>query len=584
MDLLANHDYDINNRFVEYDQVVPNFVSKNVREYCDRLAKAKAKEIQLTGGGKPPAAHPELSTASVAANAVNMEPTATEAFAAVVMVDVSGYSTLTSTLSDQGAIGAEILSKTMKGYLDKIIQTILLHGGDIVKFAGDAVIFYWKVKPSPKMSPADEEIERGEVVLKACHCCMDLLNNLGTYHIDVPQSSTDTLRIHLGIGAGKVFDIYVGGNPGRWEHFIAGDAVSQLSHVLDLAKAGELAMSHQALKFFSGVVNIDTVNIGDYDKRCIILHGLENAKRKISAPSPKEDEDLALWEIAPVEANVELYKKFINQSALYKLQADINQCRLFRAESGLHGLLSLHELRQVTTVFIKLGSLSRWETKEQLVEAQEAMNIVQAALNRYEGSLRQFHVDDKGATILCFFGLPPLAHENDAEYGIKAAMEICEEFKIIFSDFSIGMTTGIVSTGGVGNAIRTEYAVMGDSINMAARLMCHPEAHLSILVDQRSFNLCERILHFDSLGEVKVKGKTRPIAIFRPKELRIDPGSHRVSVHRNPADIIGRLLEKELVARTLSYSQSDSEAKAPLVIMMAEGGQGLSSMVDYTKQ
>jgi hypothetical protein len=88
------------------------------------------------------------------------------------------------------------------------------------------------------------------------------------------------------------------------------------------------------------------------------------------------------------------------------------------------------------------------------------MTIVQNALRRYEGSLRQKHVDDKGATILIFFGLPPLAHENDASYGLKAGLEICEKFSGAFDDFSIGITTGVVSIGGVGNENRIEYAVV----------------------------------------------------------------------------------------------------------------------------
>ena len=52
------------------------------------------------------------------------------------MVDVSGYSKLTAALAERGPVGAELLSKTMKGYLDQIIEVILSYGGDIVKFAG----------------------------------------------------------------------------------------------------------------------------------------------------------------------------------------------------------------------------------------------------------------------------------------------------------------------------------------------------------------------------------------------------------------------------------------------------------------
>jgi hypothetical protein len=124
-------------------------------------------------------------------------------------------------------------------------------------FKGDAVIIYWKVngthtdgigQVSPKkpvtpeyfdfeLKQTSEECEKGEIVLKAANCCLELLKRLGTYTIDIEDCSIKTLRIHLGIGAGQIFDVHVGEGD-RWEHFIAGDGINQLSTVLDLAKAG----------------------------------------------------------------------------------------------------------------------------------------------------------------------------------------------------------------------------------------------------------------------------------------------------------------------------------------------------------
>lgn len=60
---------------------------------------------------------------------------------------------------------------------------------------------------------------------------------LGSYEVQIPELGSKILRIHLGIGAGNVYDVMVGGVD-RWEHFIGGDAVNQLAAVLDLAKAG----------------------------------------------------------------------------------------------------------------------------------------------------------------------------------------------------------------------------------------------------------------------------------------------------------------------------------------------------------
>lgn len=562
-----------------FEQVVPNFVSKHVRTYCDNLCKQHLAEIAKESYMKPQL----LSASPKAVQALPVLKTAvSEAFAVVVMADVSGYSKLTAELAERGPIGAELLSKTMKGYLDKIIQIVLLYGGDIVKFAGDAVIIYWKIDgPFDTGSPVTDavSIARGELVVKACRCCMELLEKLGVYHIGIPDCQMESLRIHLGIGAGQTFDVHVGGD-GRWEHFIAGDGISQLGHVLDLAKAGELAMSHEAVKWFQAVMDIDTADIGNYDKRCVIVKGIDQARRKVPPSSPPAMDEIELWDIASADLNVELYKKFINNPALFKLEADINQSRLFRLESALSDLLSLCELRQVTTVFIKIGSLGQWDPENSPNLAQQAISIVQSALLKYEGSLRQFHIDDKGAVMLMFFGLPPLAHENDASVGLKAGLQIWQEYDKIFDEFSIGVTTGVVSIGGVGNAVRTEYAVMGDSINMAARIMCHSEAACSILCDERTYNLCEREFSFQILGEVVVKGKKHPISIFRPVEIKETTNTSNRSQDEK-FEIIGRIKEKEAIRKAI---ESAPRTEPAVVILEGEGGQGLSTLVALSKR
>ena len=418
------------------DKIIPKFVSKHVRNMCHELQ----------------AASPD--------SAVTLEPSATESFAAVVMVDVSQYSKLTATLAERGSVGVGLLSATMKGYFDQIIEIINNHGGDVVKFAGDALVFCWKSKDLTEITDPSGDVSRGNLVYKASRCCLQLLTDLGTYAVDIKDCDTKLLKIHLGIGAGIVFDVVVGGGrQQRWEHFIAGEGASQLSQVLDLAKAGELALSHQALKWLTFIIDIRTLNLGNYDKRCIILTGLEKAEKKCEPPvivEPSITYDLP----GQLAGNLDLNKKFMDRTALFKLQDDLHQSMLFGMDVSLKELLGLSELRQVTTIFIKIGSLQVVHRGTLLDESQRAISIVLNALDKCEGNLRQFHVDDKGAVILCFFGLPPMAHENDAMLGIQAGIEIQKGFKEIFDNFSIGITTGVLSFGGVGTKDRAEYAVV----------------------------------------------------------------------------------------------------------------------------
>jgi class 3 adenylate cyclase len=56
------------------------------------------------------------------------------------MLDISGYSKLTAELSSRGRISSELVTRTVKLYMDKLIEIIDVHGGDVVKFLGDALL------------------------------------------------------------------------------------------------------------------------------------------------------------------------------------------------------------------------------------------------------------------------------------------------------------------------------------------------------------------------------------------------------------------------------------------------------------
>jgi len=312
---------------------------------------------------------------------------------------------------------------------------------------------------------------KGETVLKGCVCCLELLHNLGKYRVNIEGCSVNELNIHLGIGAGQIFDIHVKGDEERWEHFIVGDPMLQLGTVLNLAKPGiiryffltlmtshnipieQLALSHASYQYLKRVVNSAIFSIGEYDKRCIILDGLKFMEEWNGVTSARKRR-LAKEEVSvPVqmdEDHLQLYKKYINPSVLYKLHLEIEDFN------------TINELRQVTTIFIKLDMPSVAKGPDDFVaSAQYAMNSVQRSMRRYEGILRQFHVDDKGAVMLCFFGLPPLAHDNDAYWAMRAAVDVRHAFRNGNIDhFAIGITTGTISIGGVGTEVRTEYALV----------------------------------------------------------------------------------------------------------------------------
>jgi class 3 adenylate cyclase len=87
-----------------------------------------------------------------------------------------------------------------------------------------------------------------------------------------------------------------------------------------------------------------------------------------------------------------------------------------------------------------------------------------------QGMRRQFLVDDKGTTLIIVFGVPPFSHENDEYRSVKTAMELRNAFATRNVQASIGVATGNVFVGTVGSPYRKEHAVVGDTVNLSARL------------------------------------------------------------------------------------------------------------------
>ena len=148
------------------------------------------------------------------------------------------------------------------------------------------------------------------------------------------------------------------------------------------------------------------------------------------------------------------------------LRAYIPGAILARLAAGQSGWLA--ELRRVTVLFINLPDLTYSTSLDQ---AQAVMQALQTALYRYEGSLNRIGVDDKGPMLLAALGLPPLAHEDDAVRGVQAALAMQAALRGLGWRCAIGITTGRAFCGSVGNAARREYTMMGDMVNLAARLM-----------------------------------------------------------------------------------------------------------------
>ena len=148
-----------------------------------------------------------------------------------------------------------------------------------------------------------------------------------------------------------------------------------------------------------------------------------------------------------------------------------------------------------------------------LADAATGMQALQSELYHYEGSVNKLSVDEKGVTLVAALGLPPLAHEDDAVRGVLAGLAMQSKLTQLGWRCSIGVTSGRVFCGTIGNEQRCEYTIIGDIVNLAARLMQAARGASSAM----NYDLRQpRTPDWEALPPIMVKGKPHPIPVFKP--------------------------------------------------------------------
>ena len=134
-------------------------------------------------------------------------------------------------------------------------------------------------------------------------------------------------------------------------------------------------------------------------------------------------------------------------------------------------------------------------------------------------------MDDKGSTLICIWGMPPYAHHNDPTLAVLTALMMRAELARGCQCWcNIGIATGVVFSGVVGTSGgRKEYSMLGDTANLAARIMAwnkfkRLEENGFIHVDEATKCAAEGDLAFNFREYYRFKGKSVNLPIFYPSE------------------------------------------------------------------
>jgi class 3 adenylate cyclase/tetratricopeptide (TPR) repeat protein len=241
------------------------------------------------------------------------------------------------------------------------------------------------------------------------------------------------------------------------------------------------------------------------------------------------------------------------------------------------------ERKQVTVMFCDMEGFTALVEKLGPEEAYTIMDQVYEILihkvHDYEGTVNEM----TGDGIVALFGAP-IALEDAPQRAVRSALAIHREITR-FSDMTkqerrdippvkmrIGIHTGAVVVGTLGNDLRVEFKAVGDTVNLASRMEDMAEPGTTYVTDE-TFKLTEGLFRFEALGEKEVKGKGEPVKTYRV----IAPSTRRtrfdVSAERGLTPFVGRERELELLLDGFERSKG---GRGQAFSIMAEAGIGKS--------
>jgi class 3 adenylate cyclase len=240
------------------------------------------------------------------------------------------------------------------------------------------------------------------------------------------------------------------------------------------------------------------------------------------------------------------------------------------------------ERRQLTVMFCDLvGSTA---LSEQL-DPEEYREVVQGyqetcteVIRRYDGHLAQ-HLGDG---LLVYFGYP-VAHEDDAARAVRAGFEIVERLQTGgLSPLSahplqvrIGIHTGLVVIGEIGNSAKREMLALGETPNLAARLQGLAEPD-TVVISTSTHHLIDGLFDCRDLGARAVKGVSTPLQVY---QVVGDSGVRsrlEAAATRGLTPLVGR--EEELALLQRRWEQSKA-GMGQVVLLSGEAGIGKSRLV-----
>lgn len=459
----------------------------------------------------------------------------------VMFADVSGFTAMSERLSALGKEGAEEITRIVNDYFETMLTISAQSGGDLLKFGGDALLLFFEGADGPQRA-----LVTGQQMQQAMSRFAQVETSQGVF----------PLRMSIGMGTGPVFLASLG-SADSMEYAVMGRALANMAQAEDRAEAGQVMVDSATRAATSDMA------IFRFSDQGFWL--LERFRAPIAAPMldqvadhvpPTVTQDTVAGLLAQCRHHLSIIaglQPFVPDDLFTRLIVDPQR----------HSLEGAH--RPVTVMFANFYGID--EIIEALGPAHEAaiteilnthFQAMSDILSRYGGVVNKVDSYAIGHRIMALFGALR-ANEDDPQRAVRAALDMNQALERVnirtreilatipdvpveFGDHPlkqrIGLNSGFVFAGNVGASVRREYSVMGDEVNLTARLMSVAKEG-QVLISQTTARHVERGFDLTEQTPVQVKGKSQPVRNFVVRGVR--ETQRRLGL--TPSRLVGRELE-----------------------------------------
>lgn len=441
----------------------------------------------------------------------------------LVFVDISGFTRMSERLAGEGKVGAEEVTDVLNSTFSRLLAIAWEDGGGLLKFGGDALLLFFT---------------GSEHAPRACHAAVGMRRALREFGRLKTSAGLVSLRMSVGVDSG-VFHFFLAGDSHR-ELIVTGPAASQTVAIESAAAAGEILVTPAT----AAALHQDLLGP---------MKGAGYLLKKAPAVAPTGPD------LAAPSSTLDL-APFVPENVRRRIAAGLNE--------GEH--------RQVTVAFIHFGGtdalLSSAGPKEVLRRLDALVRAVQRTASEHGICFLGTDIDRDGGKIILIAGAPECLG-NDEERMLRALRVIADGRYGL--ELRIGVNRGHVFAGDVGATFRRTYTVMGDAVNLAARLMQRAEPG-QVLAAAEVLDCSATLFEVKALEPFVVKGKARPIEAYSVGAIR----GWRKAYLGGQLPLVGREQEMEAV---LSACRSARRGEGSFLEVTGEAGIGKTRLVDEVR-